>query len=96
MNRNDETEMVVAAKLTKNLKWVEIANKIGLSKEWTTAALLGQMTLTKAQADIVGALLGLPAEALVLLQVVPYKGSLIKAACQRQYQPTHYYIVFTS
>ena len=76
MNRNDETEMVVAAKLTKNLKWVEIANKIGLSKEWTTAALLGQMTLTKAQADIVGALLGLPAEALVLLQVVPYKGSL--------------------
>ena len=76
MNRNDVTEMVVAAKLTKNLKWVEIANKIGLSKEWTTAALLGQMTLTKAQADIVGALLGLPAEALVLLQVVPYKGSL--------------------
>ena len=76
MNRNDVTEMVVAAKLTKNLKWVEIANKIGLSKEWTTAALLGQMTLTKAQADIVGALLGLPAEALGLLQVVPYKGSL--------------------
>ena len=76
MNRNDVTEMVVAAKLTKNLKWVEIANKIGLSKEWTTAALLGQMTLTKAQANVVGALLGLPAEALVLLQVVPYKGSL--------------------
>ena len=75
MNRNDVTEMVVAAKLSKNLKWVDIANKIGLSKEWTTAALLGQMTLTKAQADIVGALLGLPAEAVVLLQVVPYKGS---------------------
>ena len=76
MNRNDVTEMVVAAKLTKNLKWVDIANKIGLSKEWTTAALLGQMTLTKTQADIIGALLGLPAEAMVLLQVVPYKGSL--------------------
>ena len=76
MNRNDVTEMVVAAKLTKNLKWVDIANKVGLSKEWTTAALLGQMTLTKAQADIVGSLLGLPTEAVVLLQVVPYKGSL--------------------
>ena len=76
MNRNDVTEMVVAAKLSKNLKWVDIANKIGLSKEWTTAALLGQMTLTKAQADIVGAQLGLPADAVVLLQVVPYKGSL--------------------
>ena len=76
MNRNDVTEMVVAAKLSKNLKWVDIANKIGLSKEWTTAALLGQMTLTKAQADIVGVQLGLPADAVVLLQVVPYKGSL--------------------
>ena len=76
MNRNDVTEMVVAAKITKNLKWVDIANKVGLSKEWTTAALLGQMTLTKAQADIVGSLLGLPTEAVVLLQVVPYKGSL--------------------
>ena len=76
MNRNDVTEMIVAAKLTKNLKWVDIANKIGLSKEWTAAALLGQMTLTKAQADIIGTTLDLPAEALALLQVVPYKGSL--------------------
>ena len=76
MNRNDVTEMIVAAKLTKNLKWVDIANKIGLSKEWTTAALLGQMTLTKAQADIIGTTLGLSAEAVALLQVVPYKGSL--------------------
>ena len=71
MSCNDVTEMVVAAKLTQNLKRVDIANKIGLSKEWTTAALLGQMTLTKSQADIVGTLRGLPAEALVLLQVVP-------------------------
>ena len=76
MNRNDVTEMIVAAKLTKNLKWVDIANKIGLSKEWTAAALLGQMTLTKEQADIIGTTLDLPAEALALLQVVPYKGSL--------------------
>ncbi len=76
MNRNDVTEMIVVAKLTKNLKWVDIANKIGLSKEWTTAALLGQMTLTKAQADIIGTTLGLSAEAVALLQVVPYKGSL--------------------
>ncbi len=76
MNRNDVTEMIVVAKNTKGLKWVDIANKIGLSKEWTTAALLGQMTLTKTQADIIGSTLDLPAEAVALLQVVPYKGSL--------------------
>ena len=76
MNRHDVTEMIVTAKLTKGLKWEEIANKIGLSKEWTTAALLGQMTLTKVQADIIGEALDLPAEAVALLQVAPYKGTL--------------------
>lgn len=76
MNRNDVTEMIVTAKISKGLKWAEIANKIGLSKEWTTAALLGQMTLSKEQAEIVGKMLDLSTEAIALLQVVPYKGSL--------------------
>lgn len=76
MNRHDVTEMIITAKITKGLKWSEIASKIGLSKEWTTAALLGQMTLTKVQADIIGGTLDLPAEAVALLQVVPYKGTL--------------------
>ena len=76
MNRNDVTEMIVAAKISKSLKWESLAQKIGLSKEWTTAALLGQMTLTKAQADVIGAALDLPAEAIAILQTVPYKGSL--------------------
>lgn len=34
------------------------------------------MTLTKEQADIIGAALDLPAEAIGILQIVPYKGSL--------------------
>ena len=76
MNRNDVTEIIVTAKISKGLKWAEIANKIGLSKEWTTAALLGQMTLSKEQAEIVGKMLDLSTEAIALLQVVPYKGSL--------------------
>lgn len=76
MNRHDVTEMIVTAKINKGLKWCDIAAEIGLSKEWTTAALLGQMTLTKTQADIVGKTLDLPPEAISLLQVVPYKGTL--------------------
>ena len=76
MNRNDVTEIIVTAKISKGLKWAEIANKIGLSKEWTTAALLGQMTLSKEQAEIVGKMLDLSTDAIALLQVVPYKGSL--------------------
>ena len=76
MNRNDVTEMIVTAKISKGLKWAKIAINIGLSKEWTTAALLGQMTLSKEQAEIVGKMLDLSIEAIALLQVVPYKGSL--------------------
>lgn len=38
--------------------------------------MLGQMTLSRDEAVKVGALLDLPAEAIALLQVYPYKGSL--------------------
>src|SRR6516225_5032247 len=76
MNRYDVSEAIVAAKLAKGLKWAEIAKAVGQSKEWTTAALLGQMMLSQKQAEIVGKLLGLEKEAVVLLQQVPYKGSL--------------------
>lgn len=76
MTRNDVTELIITQKLNKRLTWPELAKSIGMSKEWTTAALLGQMTLTAQQAAKVGALLDLPAEAIIQLQVVPYKGSL--------------------
>ena len=79
MTRNDVTEMIVAHRIKKGITWSEIAKKVGQSKEWTTAACLGQMTLTKKQADTVGKLLDLPKDAVQVLQVVPYKGSLPSA-----------------
>jgi cyanate lyase len=79
MTRNEVTEFIVVQKLRKQLTWTKLAEAIGLSKEWTTAALLGQMTLTEEQASKIGALLELPAEAIAQLQVVPYKGSLATA-----------------
>lgn len=76
MTRNEVTELILAAKRKKKLKWAQLAELVGHSKEWTTAALMGQMTLTAEQAAKVGAALDLPAEAVELLQEVPYKGSL--------------------
>ena len=76
MNRNDVTEMILSAKRNKGLKWEAIAKKIGHSKEWVTAALLGQMAMTKADAEKAGKLFGLDKEAVLILQEVPYKGSL--------------------
>lgn len=79
MTRNDVTELIITQKLRKNLTWPQLAEAIGMSKEWTTTALLGQMTLTADQANKIGALLELPADAVLQLQVVPYKGSLPSA-----------------
>lgn len=76
MTREDVTDLIYSAKVQKNIKWADVAKKLKLSKEWTTAACLGQMTLTKAQAQTVGKVFGLPKEAVALLQVTPYKGSL--------------------
>jgi len=76
MKRTDVTELVVMMKLKKGLTWTKIAKAVGESKEWTTAALLGQMQMTKEQAEAAGKLLGLPEYAVLLLQQAPYKGSL--------------------
>ncbi|MDE1182348.1 cyanase [Paraburkholderia sp.] len=75
-SREDVTRMIVAAKVQKGIKWADVAQAVGQSKEWTTAACLGQMTFDKAQATTVGELFGLPDEAVAWLQIVPYKGSL--------------------
>jgi cyanate lyase len=76
MQRADVTDLIIFRKMKSGLKWPEIAKKVGASKEWTAAAYLGQMQMTKKQAEAVGKLFDLPEEAVLLLQTVPYKGSL--------------------
>ena len=76
MSRLDVTEKIITTKVSKGLKWSEVAKAVGQSKEWTTAACLGQMTLTEQQAATVAEIFGLTAEEKKWLMVVPYKGSL--------------------
>jgi cyanate lyase len=76
MNRLDVTEKIIATKVAKGLKWADVAAQVGLSKEWVTAACLGQMTLDAEQARVVGEIFGLSEEERRWLMVVPYKGSL--------------------
>ena len=76
MSRLAVTEKIIAHKVAKGLQWSDVAKKVGLSKEWVTAACLGQMTLTAEQADTVGDLFDLTLVERQWLQVVPYKGSL--------------------
>ena len=76
MTRDEVTQLVLTAKRRKQVSWGQLADSIGLSKEWTTAALMGQMALDASQAKIVGKIFGLNAEEQKWLQAVPYKGSL--------------------
>ena len=76
MSRLDVTEKIIATKVSKGLQWADVAQKMGQSKEWTTALCLGQMTATPAQAKVLGKIFGLSADEQKWLMVVPYKGSL--------------------
>lgn len=75
-DRKQVTDLIVSTKVRKGIKWADVAKEIGLSKEWTTAACLGQMTFDKPQAEKLGALFELSDEAIAWLQIVPYKGTL--------------------
>jgi len=79
MDRNHVTQKIISAKVRKQMRWSDIATEIGQSKEWTTAAMLGQMTLNRAQADTAQRLFELTDEEAAWLQIVPYKGSLPSA-----------------
>jgi len=79
MSRAAVTEKILAAKLSKGLRWSEVAARVGASKEWVTAACLGQMTLTAPQAAVVAGLFGLSAEESKWLTIPPHKGSLPSA-----------------
>ena len=75
-NRLELTEKIIATKVSKGLTWEKVAKEVGLSKEWVTAACLGQMTLNDEQANKVGGLFNLNENEIKWLKVVPYKGSL--------------------
>ena len=75
-SREQVTERIVSNKVRLGIQWSEVANKIGLSKEWVTAACLGQMAMEKVHAEAVGELFELSDEEIAWLQIVPYKGSI--------------------
>jgi cyanate lyase len=68
MTRSEVTEMIVAARVKKGLRWADVAKSVGGSKEWVTAGCLGQMTFNAKQATAVVALFELPEEAAAVLQ----------------------------
>jgi cyanate lyase len=67
---------ILAIKRKKKLSWKQIAKKVGMSPVWTTAALLGQMSMLEPQAKAAAKFLGLSADDTQTLMEIPYRGSL--------------------
>jgi len=77
MTRAELTQKILSKKRLKKLSWKTIVAEIGGgSPIYATAALMGQMKLRSEQAERAAALFGLTPEEALLLQEVPYRGSL--------------------
>ena len=77
MTRAELTEKLLSQKRLKRLSWKTIAAEIGGgSPVYITAALIGQMKLRSEQAERAASLFDLSDEEKLLLQEVPYRGSL--------------------
>src|SRR5271170_4491957 len=76
MDRQSLTEKIVALKFAKGISWKALADAMGRSPGFATAALLGQLSLSKDEARKAGNLLDLNEAEIALLQQTPYRGSL--------------------
>jgi len=75
--REELTKNIQDEKRNRGLSWKTIADGIGPgSPILYTAALLGQMTLTKPEAENAAKLLGLSETEVTILTEPPYRGSL--------------------
>jgi cyanate lyase len=76
MKREEATQKILEAKDERGLSFDTIAHEIGRHKVWTTAALLGQASMSAKEAEQTTAILGLGPDVAQALQQYPTKGSL--------------------
>src|SRR5437762_1256027 len=80
MSRQEATEYLLAGKKAKGLTFEEISKAVGRDKVWVTAAIMGQATMSKDEAEKTVSALGLgegiTRQVADALQEAPMKGSL--------------------
>lgn len=74
LDRSSAATAVLTAKRRSGLRWADLGKVIDRSKEWTTAALLGQHSLTEEQAAALGDALDLDPAVVEALQLPPVRG----------------------
>jgi len=76
MRREQLTEKILDIKRSKGWTWKHITDEIGgMSPVLVVGALLGQMKLVKPLAAKAGAMFGLSADEVAMLNEVPYRGT---------------------
>ena len=73
-DRRQAAVAVLAAKKRTGVRWADLGKAVGMSTEWTTAALLGQHPLTSEQAATLGAVLELDDPVVEALTLPPVRG----------------------
>jgi cyanate lyase len=76
MTKDELGLKIKGIKKKKKLTWKQIAAAVEMSPVWTTAALLGQMSMEPQHAERAAKFLGLSPEEAELLCEIPYRGSL--------------------
>lgn len=79
LTRAEATKLILAAKQEKGLTFEAIAQAVGRHTVWVTAALMGQATMSTAEALAAVQVLGLGPDVAQALQEIPLKGSLENA-----------------
>lgn len=74
-DRTQAADAVLAAKRRLGLRWADLGQALGRSTEWTTSALLGQQTITREDAEKIGAVLDLDPETVDALTLPPERGA---------------------
>jgi cyanate lyase len=74
MNRNEITERIVVARLTKGLSWQQLADAVDRPLLWVTSALLGQHPIPIELGKVLIDMLGLDESVVPVLATPPMRG----------------------
>lgn len=72
--RDEITARILRQKVVKGVKWKDVADEIGCSKEWTAAVCPGNMKFSQDQAEKIKEIFLLDDEATKWLQQIPARG----------------------
>lgn len=73
LSKEEMTDLIISAKVNKQLTWTSIAEQIGVDEVWLASACLGMNSMKSDLAEKLCTLLELPKEVQTALEIFPYK-----------------------